>query len=117
MREVFITLDGVLVFQGEVTRAPGNAAEAPACAETILFTTEEPALAAIELHDGERYGSGRDEECQGGRMQGAEEALEGNTRGLELVADNLVDPLDYHLVGRGKPVSAAPAGERPLTTA
>lgn len=50
-RHVDITLDGCLIFTGELKQAPGNVAEAYQHAEHILFTEARQALEAIEQHD------------------------------------------------------------------
>lgn len=49
--QVEVRLDGTLVFAGELGRAPGTLAEAPAAAECLLFTEEEAALSAIDAFD------------------------------------------------------------------
>ena len=46
-----VRVDGVLVFRGEVNKAPGALHEAEAAAEAILFTVDAHVLARIEEHD------------------------------------------------------------------
>jgi len=50
-RCVEITLDGVLIFAGEIRKAPGNINQADSCAEYILFTLNDQILSAIEEND------------------------------------------------------------------
>eukprot|EP00727_Mastigamoeba_balamuthi_P006009 m51a1_g2027 putative long-chain-fatty-acid-- ligase (1959) ;mRNA; r:1299220-1309113 len=50
-RDVEVTLDGEVVFRGEIKKAPGNLHRADACAEYVLFTTDDAVLAAIEAND------------------------------------------------------------------
>lgn len=50
-RALELRLDGALIFAGEVNKAPGNAQDATAAAEVILFTTDENILAAVEAND------------------------------------------------------------------
>jgi hypothetical protein len=51
VRHMSMVLDGnQLIFQGEVSKAPGNVEEAPDCSENILFTTEPNILARIAAH-------------------------------------------------------------------
>ena len=44
-------LDGVVIFSGEIQKAPGGLEGAEMAAETILFTTDETILQHIEDHD------------------------------------------------------------------
>uniref|UniRef100_A0A7S0P615 KATNIP domain-containing protein n=1 Tax=Calcidiscus leptoporus TaxID=127549 RepID=A0A7S0P615_9EUKA len=53
-RHLEVRLDQVLVFRGEINKAPGNVADAEACAEILLFTVEDQILARIEQHDAEQ---------------------------------------------------------------
>lgn len=53
-RHVEITLDGTLIFTGELQQAPGNVAEALQHAEAILFTDSPAALERIEELDARR---------------------------------------------------------------
>ncbi|GMH44713.1 hypothetical protein BSKO_12665 [Bryopsis sp. KO-2023] len=53
-RDVCLLVDGRPIFAGEINRAPGNVADAPPCAENLLFTDDEKALQAIDEFD-ERY--------------------------------------------------------------
>ncbi|KAH3756455.1 protein JBTS26 [Pelomyxa schiedti] len=51
VRNVEIFFDGLPIFVGEISKAPGSLQNADACAEYILFTTDEAILAAIENND------------------------------------------------------------------
>jgi len=44
VRGVRLALDGVVVFDGEVRKAPGDLAEASQCAECVLFTTDQAVM-------------------------------------------------------------------------
>jgi hypothetical protein len=50
-RLIELECDDVLVFAGEVNKAPGNARDAAAAAEVVLFTTDETTLARVEACD------------------------------------------------------------------
>ncbi|CAM9693512.1 unnamed protein product, partial [Chrysoparadoxa australica] len=50
-RHVQITLDGHLIFEGEVRKAPGILSAPEQCSELILFTHDEVALEGLERHD------------------------------------------------------------------
>jgi len=54
-RLVEMRVDGVLVFRGEVGKAPGNLHDALNCAEPVLFTTDAHVIARIEAHDAARF--------------------------------------------------------------
>lgn len=58
VRHMSMTLDGICIFQGEVSKAPGNVAEAASCCENILFTTEPRLLARIAAHSGKQSAAG-----------------------------------------------------------
>ena len=50
-RYVEVKLDGQYIFKGEIQRAPGAMLGSSACAECILFTTDENVLRIIERYD------------------------------------------------------------------
>lgn len=50
-RDIHVLLNSVTIFAGEVNQAPGNLADAPNCAECILFTEDESLLCAIDDFD------------------------------------------------------------------
>ena len=64
-REMTVTLDGALIFAGEVRKAPGGLPEAPAAAEVILFCEDEAFLSNLDAYDAVRLPARRC--CSGAR--------------------------------------------------
>mmetsp|Transcript_5578 Transcript_5578/g.8503 ORF Transcript_5578/g.8503 Transcript_5578/m.8503 type:complete len:1138 (+) Transcript_5578:100-3513(+) len=50
-RYVEISLDGAIIFKGEIKRAPGAVLDPEACSECILFTTNNTILSLVEKYD------------------------------------------------------------------
>lgn len=71
-REVTVTLDGQLIFAGEIRKAPGVLEGAPQLAETIVFSDDEAFLDAVDEYDRTRYLEGSGAGRGGGREGGVE---------------------------------------------
>lgn len=76
-REVTVTLDGQLIFAGEIRKAPGVLEGAPQLAETIAFCDDEGFLDAVDEYDRKRYleaGSGKGKGSESDRQGAAAQA-------------------------------------------
>ena len=113
-RHVDITLDGALIFSGELQQAAGTAAEALQRAEAILFTDSPEALERVEQHDA-KYLLRR--EASPGGLAGGRDAA---GRGLAAPASEL-DLVTAVASPRGGPAPGrlvrTVTGGRPLTAA
>jgi hypothetical protein len=87
---VEIGLDGNLIFYGEIRRAPGSLAEAPAFAECILFSEGEGMLQAVEAYDA-KYHRQRLEAERVGTPPSASDSMQPSP--LEVVTNDADDPL------------------------
>lgn len=50
-RLVECTLDGLVIFRGEISKAPGTMKDPEACCEIIMFTDSESIMQSIDLND------------------------------------------------------------------
>ncbi len=92
VRHVEILLDGVMIFKGEIEKAPGTITGSIEYAESILFTNDEKALAEIEMYDSIHNSSIQYSEESSNNLRGSILGERPSTASKESVMDKDFNP-------------------------